>query len=427
MKHLLHILPLLLLLTPEAVRAQHVKVVEDEECGCDIFFVDGIETTRQGDRYGFRHEDGTVLVDNIYKYVGQFQGGYCKVFLEDTLAGLIDSTGREVVHCQYDFVDFPYEGRVMVIKNARVGYCDMRGRLVVPPIFLQGSGFSEGCAPVLYSIDSFASACTYIDTTGRILFEPVFEDVLPFSCGLALVKRYARWGVMDHAGRMLQHPVFEYITTIQDTLFMAGDSSGMALFDGRLQPLTDFRYTWCDRIRDGRILAQRDGHYGYLSRQGREAIPFIFDEAGSFIDGRAHVRVGEQHGIIDTAGHYVLPLQYENRLHRSGKYVYHDGLALVEQGGRMSYVNHDGQLLMPYWFEDAYPFSEGLAAVKHNGMWGYIDTAGEVFMPFVFDLASPYSYGRAEVYYLGEQRKVDNRGRCVRNCKGIIAWRNWNE
>ena len=98
------ILPFTFLLSP--CLAQEVRVDYDEECGCDIYYVNGIETTRDGDRYGFRREDGTVIAPNIYLYVGQFTDGYCKVYLEEEHhTGLIDSTGREVVPCIYDNVD----------------------------------------------------------------------------------------------------------------------------------------------------------------------------------------------------------------------------------------------------------------------------------------------------------------------------------
>ena len=83
--------------------------------------------------------------------------------------------------------------------------------------------------------------------------------------------------------------------------------------------------------------------------------------------------------------------------------------------------------MIPFYFEAAFQFSEGLASAKHNGRWGYIDVNGDVFMPFIFDIASPYKWGRAEVIYNGETRKVDRKGKCVKNCKGIIAWRDWTE
>ena len=410
-------------------QAQEVRVDYDEECGCDIFYVNGIETTRDGDRYGFRHEDGTVIAPNIYLYVGQFTGGYCKVYLEEQHhTGLIDSTGREVVPCIYDNVDYPCGGRVMVYKDGLFGYCDLEGNLVIPTVYLQAGPFSEGCAQVLVAIDSFFSACTFIDTLGRQFFPPKYQNVYPFTCGYSMVLLYDRWGLIDHAGREVIHPIFEKMTTLfGDTLFFAGDSAGMALYNASLRPITPAVYTWTGGIHDRRISVCRNGKYGFLDSHGREVVPCVYDEISFFSSGRAMVRVGDRCGIIDTNGVLVLPIEYSYSVSKNLKYIYRDGLALVEKDGRFGYVDLDGRIIIPICFEDAYQFSDSLAAVRYNGRWGYLDTRGNAFMPFVFDLASPFEWGRAEVFYQGELRKIDRKGRCVKNCKGIKSWIVTNE
>ncbi len=408
-------------------QCQEVKIVEDESCGCDLVLVGGIETTKSGDLYGFRLEDGTVIAPNIYRYVDQFRHGYCRVMLDLEQCGMIDSTGRVVVPCIYNNIGYPSDGRIMVEKDGLKGFVDLEGRVVIPLQYPHAGDFSEGCATIAVVKDSLFVFATFIDTLGRQLFAPEFQDASAFRDGYAPVKMYERWGLIDHAGRMVLPTRYEIMTPMQDTLFFAGDENGVALFDGRMEPLTRFVYTWVGDLSDGRIPVARNGKYGFLDRRGREVIPCTYDETGVFRMGRTMVRKGDRYGIIDTTGRLVLPLEYESTSLRGDKYMYHDSLALVEKGGRMGYVDLEGRLVIPFWFDDAYQFSEGLASVRHDGMWGYIDTHGEVFMPFVFDLASPYRYGRAEVVYQGITRKVNRRGKCVRNCKGIIAWRDWEE
>ena len=424
MKRLLILVALLLSLTPS--RGQQ-RFEYDEECGCDLLFVDGIQTTREGDLYGFRLEDGTQIVPNIYMHVGQFTDGYCKVMPADTLCGLIDREGRLVVPCIYNDVDYPSDGRVLVIRNGRAGFTDLEGNEVLPLRYLNAGSFSEGYAPVMVALDSFFSACTFIDTMGRQLVPPHYDNLQPFSCGIALVMQYQRWGVIDHSGRELIPPMFEQITTVFDTLFFAGDLDGMALYDRRMKPLTKQVYTWTGGINDGRIAVQRDGKYGFLDRQGREVIPCIYDEISLFGSCRAMVRLGDRYGIIDTAGRIVLPIEYESRTTKGEKYVYHDGLALVEQNGKLGYVDLDGQLVIPFYFDEAFQFSEGLGCALFKGRWGYVDTKGDIYLPFIFDVATPFHWGRADIAYDGDFRVMDRKGRCVKNCKGIIAWRDWRE
>ena len=403
--------------------AQEMKIIEDESCGCDIVLINGIETTKDGDLYGFRLENGTQIAPNIYRYVDRFHGGYCKVMLDIHQCGLIDSTGRQVVPCIYDDVSYPSDGRVLVAKDGLLGYTDLNGHVAIPLQYRQAGTFSEGCAPIAVIEDSFFFYTTFIDTTGRILFPDHFEDINPFRDGYAPVKLYDRWGLIDHSGCLVLPTRYEFMTEMDDTLFFAGDEEATALFDRRMQPLTPFAYTWSGTLSDNRIPVLRNGKYGFLDRQGKEIIPCIYDMVGTFHLGRTMVNLGNRYGIIDTAGRTILPIEYENTTNHGAKYIFHDSLALIEKDGRFGFIDTDGNLIIPFYFEDAYQFSEGLAPVKHNGLWGYIDTKGDVFMPFVFNVASPYRYGRAEVVYLGETRNVNRQGKCVKNCKGIISWR----
>ena len=168
------ILSAMLLITTLAL-PQEVKLVEDESCGCDIYYVDGLETTKADGYYGFRKEDGTQIVPNIYKHVGRFTGGYCRVMKDDKFYGLIDNKGRELVPCLYDLVEYPSEGRIQVVKDGLVGYYDMQGQLVIPCCYLGGYDFSEGCAGVAVALTGDTPICTYIDTLGHELFPPQYE------------------------------------------------------------------------------------------------------------------------------------------------------------------------------------------------------------------------------------------------------------
>ena len=177
------------------LQAQTIRYESDSTCGCDIVYVNGIETLRDGDLYGFRREDGTVIVPPRYLYVGQFDHGWCRVSMGDGLIGLIDSNGREAVPCLYDIVDYPSDGRIHVAKDGLQGFTNLNGQLVIPLQQANFSPFSEGLAAAIVLVDSFFTAGTYIDTTGRQVFTPQFDGVRPFVGGHAAVSRNNRWGL----------------------------------------------------------------------------------------------------------------------------------------------------------------------------------------------------------------------------------------
>lgn len=412
-----------------SVWAQETRYETDPTCGCDILYVDGIQTTRDGDRYGFRRDDGFVVAPNIYSHVDQFSGGYCRVWLEDTLCGLISASGEVIVPCIYDNINLPSCGRVLVTKNGLFGYTDLHGNPVIPLSYPQAALFSDNRAAVVVALDSFFYACTYIDTLGNTLFEPIYESALSFSNGYAPVKQYERWGLIDTLGREALPTVYEQITTIDHGIFFAGDGDGLAFFNlalsdnNKIKPLTQPVYVPVTPPADNRVGVSRNGKMGFLDLNGREVIPCTYDEVGTFKLGRALVRVGNHFGIIDTLGNIILPIEYSDNTSKGHKYVYYDSLALVERDGLLGYVDLQGHFVIPPRFKEAYHFSQSLAPVLFEGAWGYVNTRGEIYLPFIFDIASPFRWGRAEVFFQGRRHKIDLQGHCLTNCNGIISFR----
>lgn len=431
MKKFLVLTSWLLLFSCAFAQEDDVVYVDDEECGCELVFVDGIQTTQNGDLFGFKRADGTVIVDNIYKFVDKFHGNWCKVFVDYGQCGLIDRDGNEVIPPIYEEVSYPVEGFILVRDSLFWGFFDTLGRQRVPFTWRAMSTFSQGLAVVAVDIDSTLVQYGYIDTTGAIAIPPAFEYAYPFSEDYAVVKQYDRFGLIDLKGHTVITPKYDILSPVYQGIFFAGSPDGLALFSaeashlqvGRdVKPLTGFVYDGFVNITDGRVLVTREGRYGYLDPLGREVIPCRYDQAYLFEQGRAAVSLNGRWGIIDTLGHPVLPIEYDNRGTRSEAYRFHQGLALIEKNGRYGYCDLSGDIVIPIQYLDAYHFNNGLAPVKF-GLWGYIDTAGIPFIPPVFDYASPFEYGRSEVIYRGETHKMDVKGRCVKNCKN--APRSW--
>ncbi|MBR1549902.1 MAG: WG repeat-containing protein [Bacteroidales bacterium] len=427
------------------LHAQSSFFAVDTACGCDIFYTEGIQTTRDGNLYGFRRYDGTELVPPIFAYVGQFTGGYCLVWQFDTtaarnpalsesplLAGLIDSTGTIVVPCAYDEVALPSEGRIAVMKNNRWGFSDLHGRLVVPLQYPYVASFSQGRAAVLTVVDSSFFFGNFIDTLGHLLFSiDHFQETRSFADGYATAKRYDRWGVIDLEGNEIVPFAFELMTDPDHHIVLAGHDDGeLALFclpdvspRQQISPSTGFIYHPITLVTDSRIGVLRGDKQGFLDLSGNEAIPCIYDEVGAFRQGRALVRKGDLYGIVDTLGRIVLPIEYHSHSDRGVKYTYFDGLALVEKDHQYGFVDLDGHFVVPLILQSAYPFSEGSAAVQHDGLWGYIDTTGNLTLPLIFDRASPFQYQRADVTFQGRHLKIAPDGHCVSNCNGIISFK----
>ena len=61
-----------------------------------------------------------------------------------------------------------------------------------------------------------------------------------------------------------------------------------------------------------------------------------------------------------------------------------DGIK-VKKNGKWGLVVTNGDIIVPFKYDDISSFSENMAGVKLDGKWGYIDTTGEVVIPTKYD------------------------------------------
>ena len=70
---------------------------------------------------------------------------------------------------------------------------DSSGRIVAEPVFDNAWTFSDGLAMVV-----IGKKWGFIDRNGQFAVEPVFDDVFWFSGGLARVNAGEKWGLIRH-------------------------------------------------------------------------------------------------------------------------------------------------------------------------------------------------------------------------------------
>lgn len=138
---------------------------------------------------------------------------------------LIDKTGKVLKNqlsltCSVDFqtkstakgfvegllpVRLELPNQTTVFKLNGCGYIDIQGKVVIPPNpnIRTAESFSEGLASV-----EIKGKWGYINKSGSIVIEPKFQEVSPFTNGLAYVKvNAASEGFINHSGQYVWQPV----------------------------------------------------------------------------------------------------------------------------------------------------------------------------------------------------------------------------
>lgn len=134
----------------------------------------------------------------------------------------------------------------------------------------------------------------------------------------------------------------------------------------------------------GMSVVKLHNKYGFVSATGKVITP-KYDLVTLFSEGYSAVvngvverdangtitKITGLYGYIDTWGNEVIPLKYEVGL------PFKDGLANVNQGGKIGFIDKAGNTVIPFMYQDGASFKDRKARVKLNGEWIYINLRGE--------------------------------------------------
>jgi hypothetical protein len=170
------------------------------------------------------------------------------------------------------------------------------------------------------------------------------------------------------------------------------------------------KYDYLESFREERAVFRLGGfhqrrtwRYGYLDKNGAEAIPPVFHNAYGFSEGLAAAQVGSLWGYIDPSGVFRITPRFDGTGigkrwpdTRAGYFV--NGLAPIWSGqDYYRFIDAAGKFAFDNGFEDANSFCEGRAVVKLNTRYGFINTKGEIVIGCRFTLARDFSEGLASV------------------------------
>lgn len=251
-------------------------------------------------------------------------------------------------------------------------------------------GFQEGLGEV-----EINGKWGFIDSSGQIIIQPKFNDVLGFHEGIGMTRSGAisnseEAGLLGLAGQWM------HIDKKGQPLY--GNSDFYA--DGNFSEGLASVYL----PRKWGIISLSMGKYGYINKKGEMIIPAKYDFAESFSEGLAAFEDSDgKCGYINTKGETVIEPRYD------GAGGFSEGLAFVSIAGKCGFIDKQGDEVIPLQYDLAEDYSEGLSAVRKDGKWGYINKSGHVVISFKFDKAESFSEDCAAVVVDGKIGYI-NRG-----------------
>ena len=405
--------------------------------------------------FGFINSVGVFVIPASFRHASYFSPeGIARVEDQNRKHGFIDAKGNYVIAPAFDDLETPYrsDAPMRVASgmgfDAKYGYINAKGELVVPYIYNNAYVFRNGYARVtLYGGGAPGGRLVkhgFIDAQGQLVIPVKFDDARSFGAnGLAAVLIGDRWGFVNTNGEIAVEPRFDNVPYSPESVF---DSFGLAqVKQGKNWILIDAQGKQVGSAKGesigafnqdglaviGQLNFARDRRVGVINTKGEYVFEPQFDDFLGYKNGFARVSLGGKWGFIDAHGNIVVTPRFPfygadfdsggtaqvvlsvNRktggrpsdielvygyINTSGKLILQDGqydrilrpfneegFAVVSKGRKSGFVNKEGEESVG-WFDDAFPFSKvGFAAVKVGEKWGYVDKSGTLVISPKFD------------------------------------------
>ncbi len=122
--------------------------------------------------------------------------------------------------------------------------------------------------------------------------------------------------------------------------------------------------------------------YGFTDSKGKVVITPKYEYASDFYNGKSNIISNNIPGIVfSNSKHKLFP---EYRL----TFWYESDVGLAIKEDQSGFINIEGEVIIPFEYEDAFPFYKDYASIKKNGKWNYLNYRGEK----VFNDSLVFSY-----------------------------------
>lgn len=250
---------------------------------------------------------------------------------------LLNKQGKVIASLKgYDSVSWSFsDGLMAVMKNDKVGYINTQGKLVVPTVYdnlidpddkydeTWANDASEGRIVVAKN-----GKYGIIDTSNKVImpFTSKYSFIDGLNDGRALVRsKSGKYGFIDKDGKEVIPPKYEGTNGMLGGFY--GFSEGLAgMYDGK--------------------------KWGYITKTGKVAVPFIYDEIRPFREGLAGVQKNGKWGFINASNKTIIPFKYsDDNVERmsvtylgAGYFYFENGIAQVATiNGENLCINKSGK------------------------------------------------------------------------------------
>jgi hypothetical protein len=270
-------------------------------------------------------------------------------FIENSITGIIDSTGTYIVVPKLNFrLRTPYKnGIATVIINHSVRIINKKGEIIVP---YDRQYDKEYRNILLKGRDTITFKWYFLNAYREEVYGP-FDGVEEFSENFGAVNIGGKWGYINRQGEMVIQPQFKEAREFRNGHAIVVDQFAVGDHERKM-------YAVIDTL--GRIIMQSfNGSFTYYS-----------EGLGIYTEKDKNGK--KVYGFVDSTGAVVIPAKYEDAT------GFYDGLCAVKEKGKVGYINKKGEWVIQPAYDWGGGFKFGTALIIENNKYGIINREGKM-------------------------------------------------
>jgi len=337
-------------------------------------------------KYGYIDATGNYIIQPVFEYAGPFYQGYA-VARKSGKFGLINEKGEFVVNPVYDNAIYHApDGKFTVSTGGKWGVIDVKGNIVLPFNFLYLSVYNEGYIVAVQKIYESKSlkgkACPliYNDKGELVSSEDDCDDELYFLPGK--FNKHGLYSIggwpMVREGKLIlaESDYYEENIALDIATNKIRTLSGLVAADSYYGIREGLLAV--NEVEDGFI---NRGYYVDLSDKADNSsykviFDYEFDNVHPFFNGVAAIERDKKWSFINREGEIIGATNLSTDLYRVGIPMYYNGLIGFFHNKKAGYVDLNGNVVIPFQFDEYHPFEHEVTPVKHKGKYGLIRKDG---------------------------------------------------
>lgn len=330
--------------------------------------------------------------------------------------------------------------RFPIVKDGKVGFINIKGELVINPIFEETKNFNYKTNSASVKLEGKWGV---IDLDGSFLFRNKHQFIGDYSIGMLPVSVDKKFGLINKKEVFVLPPIYDAIIYGRNNLFWVKKDKKWMLYDIEGKRVSDFKFNNIGVFFNSKALVQpnkkfvvinTDGEiikkknikmhlaksegltpflnkkWGYMDENYEVVIKQKYDFCKPFSEQIAGVKSGKKWGYINMKGDYIIKPKYskifpfkedvawvkykdkwtliDKKGNNLTKEIYSkvqnfsDGLSLTKKEDQYFFINKKGKAVIQLDLDDIHGFKDGLSLVRKGNKYGYINNVGK----FVWDL-----------------------------------------